>query len=170
VFFCCPIPPNTHPTAAEKDAGGVVEDVGTPAAVAAEANRVLVGPWARLRSDPAAARIEDGPRASGVFAKFIPLEQGPSRRPAAGSDRSAAVPPAFRLEGLDEGGRPIRSFGPAAGLVAATRQGEALPVWVVTGAGEQGVRAAAGALDSRDLRDRYAVVAEGGAVEALPLR
>ena len=32
--------------------------------------RVLVGPWARLRADPAAAQIEAGPQASGVFADF----------------------------------------------------------------------------------------------------
>lgn len=112
--------------------------------------RVLVGPWARVREDATAARIEDGPRASGVFAEL--------RR----AGRS------FELWGLDEAGAPARRFGPNAGLVAATRQGEAPPVWVVTGAGERGVRAAAGALDSRDLRDRYAVVAEQGRVEPLP--
>jgi hypothetical protein len=164
-------------TAAEKDAGGAVEDVATPAAAAAGAIRVLVGPWARLRRDPAAAQIEDGPAASGVFAKFVPLEEGPGgQSPATGEQPPAASGPhptvsrAFRLEGLDEGGRPIRSFGPVAGLVAATRQGEAPPVWVVTGAGARGVRAAAGALDSHDLRDRYAVVVNGGKAEPLPLR
>lgn len=114
--------------------------------------RVLVGSWARLRQDPAAAQIEAGPRASGVFAEF---------RRDAGS---------YRLWGLDEAGDAARRFGPGAGLVAATRRYEAPPVWVVTGAGERGVRAAAGLLDSPDLRDHYAVVAEGGKGEPVPLR
>ena len=52
--------------------------------------RVLVGPWARLRDDPAAAQIEKGPQASGVFAGFS----------------SARRPPGCRLEALDESGRP----------------------------------------------------------------
>lgn len=133
--------------------------------------RVLVGPWARLRRDPVAARIEDGPQAGGVFAKFVPLEKsaGDGGRPAARSG-PPTVSRGFRLEGLDEGGRPTRAFGPEAGLVAATRRGEAPPVWVVTGAGAAGVRAAAGLLDSRDLRDHYAVATEGGGGIGLPLR
>lgn len=109
--------------------------------------RVLVGPWARLRSDPAAAQIEKGPRASGVFAEFTPTS----------------------LWGLDEAGEPARRFGPDAGLVAATRRGEEPPVWVVTGATERGVHAAAGLLDSRHLHDRYAVAVEGGKETPLPL-
>ncbi len=121
-------------------------DGGAPGAI-----RVLVGPWGRLRGDPVAAQIEAGPQASGVFAEF---------RRAGGS---------YRLWGLDEGGRAARRFGGDAGLVAATRRYEAPPVWVVTGAGAQGVRAAAGLLDSRGLRDHYAVAAEGGGETALPL-
>jgi Domain of unknown function (DUF4430) len=125
--------------------------------------RVLVGPWARLRRDPAAAQIEAGPQVSGVFAEFARPKRRPSGNPTVGSH-------GFQLQGLDEGGEPVRAFGPGAGLVAATRRYEAPPVWVVTGAGERGVRAAAGLLDSRDLRDHYAVVAEGGKGEPVPLR
>jgi hypothetical protein len=114
--------------------------------------RVLVGPWARLRRDPAAAQVEDGPQASGVFAGF--------RR--AGGD--------YRLQGLGEDGKPARAFGAAAGLVAATRRYDAPPVWIVSGAGAAGVRAAAGLLDADHLRDHYAVAVEGGEEAPLPVR
>jgi hypothetical protein len=113
--------------------------------------RILVGPWARLRGDPAAAQIERGVEASGVYAALERSQGG------------------YRLEGLDVDGQPARSFGANAGLVAATRHLEEPPVWVVTGSDAAGVRAAAGILDARDLRDRYAVAVEGGEVTALPL-
>jgi Domain of unknown function (DUF4430) len=115
--------------------------------------RVLVGPWRLVGEDPAAARIADGPEASGVFAGF-------------GGGRLQGC----ELEGLDEGGRPRRGFGPGAGLVAATRRYDEPPVWVVSGCDAGGVGAAAGLLDEADLRDRYAVAAvAGGAPVALPL-
>ena len=113
--------------------------------------RVLVGTWERVRRDPAAAQIEDGPQASGVFADFVFL------------------PRSFELRGLDQEGGPVRAFGPGAGLVAATRRYDAPPVWVVTGAASAGVRAAAGLLDAADLRDHYAVATEGGEETPLPL-
>jgi hypothetical protein len=117
-----------------------------------EAIRVLVGPWGRLRSDPAAAQIEHGPQVSGVFAEPQPAPGG------------------YRLLGLGEDGSPRRRFGAGAGLLAATRHFEDPPVWVVTGTSLEGVRAAAGLLDARDLRDRYAVAVEAGEETALPLR
>ena len=125
--------------------------------------RVLVGPWARLRRDPTAAQVENGPQASGVFADFARLEKSPPEHPAVGSH-------GFQLQGLDEAGAVTRRFGPDAGMVAATRRYEAPPVWVVTGANARGVRAAAELLDSRDLRDHYAVVGAAGKIEPLPLR
>jgi hypothetical protein len=114
--------------------------------------RLLVGPWRAIREDPAAAQIERGPQTSGVFAEIEAGRGG------------------CRIEGLDQDGRPARGFGPGAGLVAATRHYEAAPTWVVTGCGEAGVEAAAGLLDAADLRDRYAVVAEGGVPTPLPVR
>ncbi|MFN8161513.1 MAG: hypothetical protein U0R52_10795 [Solirubrobacterales bacterium] len=114
--------------------------------------RVLVGPWSRVRSDPAARALSRGPALSGVFARF------------AGSPGSA------RLEALDAAGRVARAFGPAAGLVAATRPGSAPPVWILTGTGAAGVRAAAGALGVRELRDRYAVIAGGRRELGVPVR
>lgn len=116
-----------------------------------DAIRVLVGPWSRVRSDPAAAQVERGPQVSGVFADF--------RRE--GSD--------YRLVGLDEGGDEDVDFGPDSGLVAATRRYEEPPVWMVTGASGAGVRAAAGLLDAAGLRDHYAVAVDGGRKTPLPL-
>lgn len=116
-----------------------------------EALRVLVGPWAQLREDPAAAQLEAGPQTSGVFADFT---------------RAGA---AYRLHGLDERGREAEAFGAKAGLVAATRRYEAPPVWLVTGATQRGVVAAARLLDAADLRDHYAVAVEGERDTSLPV-
>jgi uncharacterized protein DUF4430 len=113
--------------------------------------RVLVGPWARVRSDPAAAQVEAGPEESGVFATF---------------ERTGG---AYGLTGLDAGGDPARRFGPGAGLVAATRRFDGPPVWVVTGATMVGVRAAAGLLGGAELRDHYAVATEDGKETPLPV-
>jgi hypothetical protein len=114
--------------------------------------RVLVGPWDRVRADPAAALIEDGVRASGVFAELSRAGGG------------------FELRGLDQEGEEVRRFGPDVGLVAATRRYAAPPVWVVTGTNTAGVRAASGLLDEKGLRDHYAVAVEGGEETPLPVR
>jgi hypothetical protein len=114
--------------------------------------RVLVGPWSRLRSDQAAGLVEDGPAESGIYADF---------------ERSGG---AWELRGLDENGKKARGFGSETGLVAATRRYEGPPVWLVTGGTGGAVRAAAGALETADLRDHYAVASAAGAVTPLPLR
>jgi hypothetical protein len=115
--------------------------------------RVFVGPWASVRRQtPVASQIESGPAESGVYAEF--------------KGGGAGV----ELVGLDEDGDPARTFGPEAGLVAATRHFEGPPVWLVTGATAGAVANAAKALNARDLRDRFAVESEGGAVTPLPLR
>ncbi len=150
-----------HPTVVECEGGGgacarvrgALEGAGVELAAdsAPGAIRVLVGPWARLRSDPAAALIEAGPQESGVFADFRPNGAG------------------YELVGLDQGGEAGRELGPAAGLVAATRRYEAPPVWVVTGATRAAVQAAAGLLDAGKLRDHYAVASEDGKETPLPV-
>ncbi len=127
---------------------GVVVAPGDPEG----AIRVLVGPWEQVRRDSAAAQIEDGLQVSGVFAEFVPVDDG------------------FELRGLDEEGALGRDFGRDAGLVAATRRYEAPPVWVVTGTSAAGVRTAAALLDEGDLRDHYAVAVDGGKKIPLPLR
>lgn len=129
-----------------EDAGVTLSPAGADDAI-----RVLVGPWARLRSDRTAAQIEDGPKVSGVFAHFVPRNGR------------------FELVGFDETGEPAQNFGPGAGLVAATRRFDAPPVWVVSGATGAGVGAAAELLDASDLRDRYAVASENGRETPLPI-
>lgn len=117
-----------------------------------DAIRVLVGPWARLRDDPAAAQLEQGPQASGVFADFT--------RRAGG----------YEMQGLGESGEPAQDFGPDAGLVAATRLFDAPPVWLVSGTTAAGALAAADLLDVAHLRDHYAVATAGGRETPLPVR
>jgi hypothetical protein len=114
--------------------------------------RVLVGPWAKLRSDPIGPLVENGPGESGVYAEFARGKGG------------------WQLVGLDEDGAKARTFGPDAGLVAATRHFEGPPVWLVTGGTLAAVESAAEVLDSDDLRDHFAVESEAGAVTPLPLR
>jgi hypothetical protein len=151
-----------HPVVVECRGGGsacvAVHDslagagVTVASGTADNAIRILVGPWARLRHDPAAAQIEGGPQTSGVFADFRSGRDG------------------YSLQGLDEDGKPGRSFGADAGLVAATRRYSSPPLWVVSGTSAAGVEAAAGLLGPADLRDHYAVAVEGGEETPLPLR
>jgi len=131
-----------------------LEDAGVavPSRPPDDSIRVLVGPWSRVRTDPAAGQIERGPQASGVFADFRP-------------DGAA-----YRLVGLNESGEDTVELGPGAGLVAATRRFEDPPVWVVTGGTEAAVRAAAQLLDASSLRDHYAVAVDGKQETALPVR
>ena len=149
-----------HPTAVVcrggGDACGVVRErlqsVGARLAGASVegAMRVLVGPWAQVRSDRDAELLEKGVRVSGVFAEFV----------AGGR----------AMLGLDERGGAGRRFGPRVGLVAATRREDRPPTWLVTGTDPAGVEAAAALLDVPSLRDHYAVAIEGGKETALPLR
>jgi hypothetical protein len=135
-----------------------LEDAGVAIAAGSPdgAIRVLVGPWGRLRRDPAAAQIEKGPQVSGVFARFSP--------------RGPAGAPGCRLEALDESGHTQSRIGAGAGLVAATRRYEAPPTWLVTGCDRAGVARAAELLDEADLREHYAVLAEAdGGVVPLPV-
>lgn len=151
-----------HPTAVECEGGGSacatvesrLRDTGATIGSGengSSALRVLVGPWARLRSDPAAGQLEEGPQTSGVFARFEHGTRGEA------------------LVGLNESGDPGRRFGPAAGLIAATRRGGAPPIWIVTGVDLGGVEAAARLLDESALRDHYAVAIEGVEETPLPL-
>ena len=118
-----------------------------------DAFRVLVGPWGHVRSDQAVDGLRGGPAANGVFATF---------RRATGNGH--------RLVALDATGATASDLGPRAGLVAALKPGNDPPTWIVTGSQAPAVRRAAGLLDARDLRDRYAVAARvGGPPVPLPL-
>lgn len=133
------------------------EGVELATGVPDDAIRVLVGVWAQVREDPAAALIEDGPEESGVYADF---EQGAGGQGVGGG---------FRLVALDVDGEPAAVLGPDGGLVAATRRYEAAPVWVVTGGTPAAVQAAAGLLDAATLRDHYAVASASGKETPLPV-
>jgi hypothetical protein len=110
--------------------------------------RVVVGPWIAARDDLALRQIESGPGRSGVYA-----------RPSADGRT---------IRALDARGRPARTLGPGAGLVAAAREGDGPPVWTVTGTDDAGVAAAAKAFTRRALDGRFAVAVVGGRPVALP--
>ena len=65
------------------------------------------------------------------------------------------------LELLNQKGQPAGSIGKGGGLIAALREGDGPPVWVVTGTDERGVAAAA-ALVGPALRNHYAVATQPG--------
>jgi hypothetical protein len=121
---------------------------GLQTARAPETLRVLVGPWAALRLDPAANALEHGPRASGVYARMAP------------DGRSIAV--------LTADGRVARTLGPGSGLVAATKRSEDRPLWVVTGTDAAGVASAARAFEEGTLAHRLALAVSRDLPVALP--
>ena len=129
---------------------------GAPAALAAAGTgaapqtlRVVVGPWSAAAGDPTAGAIKRGPSASGVYARFSP------------NGRTLIV--------LDQSGRPARTLGAGAGLIAATAIAESAPVWVVTGTDSSGVERAARSFSGAVLADRFAVaVAPSGRALAAP--
>jgi hypothetical protein len=136
------------------EAEGVPASIGAPGAtVEGDLLRVVVGPWDEVRADSAAAQIADGPATSGVFGDFEPSFDGIYDD----------------LVMLDPTGDEVARAGPGAGLVAAVREGEEQPTWIVTGNDEAGVQRAVELLDSESLRDHYAVAARGGREWPLPL-
>jgi hypothetical protein len=110
---------------------------------------VVVGRWSDLRGQLDAALIERGPRASGVYATFS-------------SDGSS-------LQLLDEHGHVVRSLGSGAGLVAATRDSQSQPTWLITGTDRAGVMAAARALTVRRLHLHFAVAVDGNGDIPVPV-
>lgn len=111
--------------------------------------RVLVGRWRDLRADQALEQIDRGPAASGVYARF-----GDGGR---------------LLDLLDARGRNVRTLGPGAGLVAATRFEQQAPTWAITGTDTAGVMAAARALDEQTLARRFALALDDGHAIGLPV-
>lgn len=117
---------------------------------ASQTLRVAVGPWSAVGDDPAVRAIGQGPGSSGVYARFS-------------VDGST-------LTLLDQGGRAARTLLAGAGLIAATRNGEDAPKWVVTGTDEAGVQRAARAFAAGDLTDRFALaVTQLGVPLGVPL-
>ncbi len=113
-----------------------------------ESLRVLVAPWVNIATDPGAAGLKQGPRASGVYARFSTSGQA--------------------LTLLDQNGGPVETLRTSAGLIAATRQQEDPPVWLITGTDARGVELAARAFDQGTLQDRFAVALGSDGAVALP--
>jgi hypothetical protein len=114
-----------------------------------EVLRVLVGPWAQMRRDTAARKLESGPAASGVFA-----------RPDPGGER---------IDLLDDRGRVELTVGRGGGLLAATKIEAQQPTWMVTGVDATGVAAAAAALTEDELEDHFAIAVDEGRTVPLPV-
>ena len=125
-----------------------VEEAGKPVEHPDEL-RILVGPWDALRSDPAAREIESGPGRSGVYARMVRCGGDWAIEPQ-DSHGNAAAPPS--------GG----------GLVAAVRQNDDQPTWVVTGTDETATSGAARLLTDDTLANRYAVADLKGKATPLP--
>jgi hypothetical protein len=118
-----------------------------------EVLRVVVGTWDEVRQDGASEQIEEGADKSGVFARFSPTVGGDG----------------YELELLDPHTRTVRTLGPGAGLVAATRFQDQAPTWVVAGTDKTGLDRATTLLDRRTLSSRFALATDGGAPIPLPL-
>jgi hypothetical protein len=125
-----------------------ISQIGIGAGVGQKLLRIVVGPWSEISGEPAAHLLGEGPGASGVYVR--PGDDG------------------FDL--LDAEGEVVQTRDDSVGLVAATRFGEQQPTWIVTGTDDAGVAAAAAALRSDVLSNRFAVAIIGGKGEALPLR
>ncbi len=143
-------------TAACNRVSAELHSVGVPVASQApgtgsgtDSLAVLVGTWGDVRASVAAAVIDQGPSASGVYAKF-----------GAGGGT---------LQLLDPHGRVVRTLGPGAGLIAATSANSAPPTWIVTGTNQAGVIAAARRLNAVSLDHHFAIAVSRTAELPVPL-
>jgi hypothetical protein len=120
------------------------------AATGFETIRVLVGTFAQVRVDEAAALMLKGPRAAGVYAR--------------------ASPDGRTLDALDARGRVTQRLGAGTGLIAATRLAEQQPAWVVAGTDAAGADAAAQAFAQGEttLDGKFALAVSDGRGIALP--
>ncbi len=110
--------------------------------------RLLVGTWSQIGYVIGAQSLERGPRTNGVYVRFS-------------ADGRMLTP-------LDSDGRPSGALSAGTGLVAATRQGEDAPIWLVTGTDQAGVDLAAKAFNERALSNHFAVALTAGRSLALP--
>jgi hypothetical protein len=132
--------------------------VGVPAgqsafgsSVGPEVLRVLVGLWPALRVDSAAHALEDGPRASGVYARISP------------DGRTLAA--------LDERGRTARRLGAGSGLIAAMEAESQQPTWIVTGTDAAGLQSAVRAFADGEsaLAGKFALAVSADRAVPLPV-
>jgi hypothetical protein len=133
-----------------------LRSLGVPAAIAAigdgaaapQTLRVAVAPWADVAGNPSIQKLERGPRASGVYARFS----------ANGGT----------LTLLDQNGKQTGLLSAGAGLIAATRNEQDAPVWLVTGTDATGVERAARAFNVATLKNHFAVAVSSSGPLALP--
>jgi hypothetical protein len=111
---------------------------------------IVVAPWNQLEGSVAGNIVDHGPKASGVYAKFI--------------DRGT------RLQLLSPKGAVVRTLAAGAGLVAATKDAESEPEWIITGTDVAGVIAAASAVNPTALHDRFALAVQGNQQLSVPLQ
>jgi hypothetical protein len=104
---------------------------------------IVVGPWSAIGGSIAGDLIEQGPKSSGVYAKF------------SGAGGAA-------LELLNPHGAVARTLTGSAGMIAATSESGAPPTWLVTGTDSGGVTAAADALTPAALDEHFALAVQGG--------
>jgi hypothetical protein len=136
--------------------GSVLRTFGVPTASAllgtgsgTDSLAVLVGTATELRPLTAAVILSRGPASSGVYARF------------ADGGR--------RLLLLDPAGKIVRTLGPGAGLIAATRDEVSEPAWFITGTDPAGVVAAAAAFSATALHNRFALAVSGGQTIPVPV-
>jgi uncharacterized protein DUF4430 len=134
---------------------GALDAVGVPAGtgvLGSEARggvlRVEVGTWDQVGRIQHVNVIDEGPAASGVYARF-----------------TGAKALAF----LDDQGRVVRKAPSGTGLIAAIIPPDQKPLWVVTGVDEAGVARAAAALRPALLRNAYAVALTPAGPVRLPV-
>jgi hypothetical protein len=141
-----------------RDARRALEAVGVPTsgsslgAPGTEAvTRLVVAQWPRARIVRGAPTLEEGPEASGVFARF--------------------ADDAKELDLLGEDGEVARTVGPGDGtaLIAAMQPRADELLWLVTSLDREGLAAGVDALEEHLLRDAFAVAVTGREVEKLPL-
>ena len=151
---CLGAHPACERTAHRLDAAGVRSTTENRARATSASGgiRLLVGPWARVRRDPAMDGFRLGTASTGVFATFT----GPTRG-------------RWHLVALDPSMTPVRDLGPGAGLVAALGRDGDHATWIVTGSGGPAVRRAARLLNAHFLRDHYAVAATRDKLVPLPV-
>jgi hypothetical protein len=113
--------------------------------------RLVVARWPAARIVRGAIGLEQGPAATGVYARFT--QDGRS------------------LDLLGADGHTVRHVEPGdgVGLVLALRPRDDELLWLVTALDQKGLEAGVDALNAGALRDAYAVAVSAGSVEKLPL-
>lgn len=115
--------------------------------------RVIVGTWQNISEEWAARAVSKGPEFSGVYMR---VEANGGQNPVTFVALDAVA---------EEKGR----YKAGHGLIAATRQGERRPVWLVTGTDQKGLDAAVSALGTDELEGAFALLVGPDGSHPLPV-